>query len=138
MFGFRGLIQLFHSPQYSSAHTSIVHNLSFQVKSDDRLFGPGLTSFLYACLYFTGSLAFVVGGDTVISSCTWKKTEDIYYFYLCRIFTGKICFFRNKTRLFFLHFFPHLSEKPAQLMSDAFSFCNFVYWFSIHINIPCI
>lgn len=21
-------------------------------------------------------------------------------------------------------------------MSDAFSFCNFVYWFSIHINIP--
>lgn len=108
------------------------------MKSGDWLFGPGLNFFfLYACLCFTGSLAFVVGGDTVISSCTWKKDRGRILFQSMQDFYRKDLFFLGTKQGFFSSaFFPHLSEKPAQLMSDAFSFCNFVYWFSIHINIP--
>lgn len=111
------------------------------------LFGPGLTlPFfpVFSCHFFsfTGSLAFVVGRDTVIFSYTWKKKEEAshrgYYFNLCRIFTKKETVSVEKIIIFLcLGFlcpplsFSHLSEKPVELKSNAFSYCNFVYWFSM-------
>lgn len=80
--------------------------------------------FLYACLCFTGSLAFIVGGDTVISSCMWKKTAHRY---IILIYAGflqeRSVSLVNKQGFFPLHFFPHLSEKPTQtcLMPLAFA-----------------
>lgn len=105
-------------------------------KSEELLFGPGLTFFCHALslLSFTGSLAFTVGGDTVISSCTWKReSQRRYYFNLCRIFTKKDLFLWKKKFIFRLGiFFPssffRLSEKPVELkcpMPLAFAIlCN--------------
>lgn len=92
------------------------------------------------CLSFTGSLAFVVGRDTVIFSYTWKKqviggiiliyagflqkkkktvsVENIIIFLCLGFLCPPLCF-------------SHLSEKPVELKSNAFSYCNFVYWFSM-------
>lgn len=63
--------------------------------------------------FLTGSLAFTVGGDTVISSLTPKKR---YYFNLCRVFYKDLF---------------SVSVRGLFKLSNAFSFCNFVYWFSI-------
>lgn len=84
-----------------------------------------------------------VGGDTVISSCTWKTdSQKRYYFNLCRIFTKKKkdLFLKNPYLIFTLGIFPPLlfpSQKETCLtqVSNAFSFCNFVYWFSIYVYI---
>lgn len=61
-----------------------------------------------------------------------------YYFNLCRIFTKKETVSVEKIIIFLcLGFlcpplsFSHLSEKPVELKSNAFSYCNFVYWFSM-------
>lgn len=60
-------------------------------------------------LSFTGSLAFTVGGDTVISSCTWKReSQRRYYFNLCRIFTKKDLFLWKKNSFLGLGFFSPL------------------------------
>lgn len=63
--------------------------------------------------FSTGSPAFTVGGDTVISSLTPEKR---YYFDLCRIFYKDLF---------------SVSVRGLFKLSNAFSFCNFVYWFSI-------
>lgn len=66
-----------------------------------------------------------------------EKRQRTYIVWIYAGFLQERSFFLGTKQGFFSSaFFPHLSEKPAQLMSDAFSFCNFVYWFSIHINIP--
>lgn len=107
-------------------------------------FDPSFFSCFFSCHFFsfTGSLAFVVGRDTVIFSYTWKKKKEAshrrYYFNLCRIFTKKETVSVEKIIIFLcLGFlcpplsFSHLSEKPVELKSNAFSYCNFVYWFSM-------
>lgn len=93
----------------------------------------------------TGSLVFIVGGDTVISSGTWKRESQTRYdFNLCRIFTTtkKDLFLLNKWNIlawdFFStasFFFPPQWETYWTQVSNAFSFCNFVYWFSIYVYI---
>lgn len=98
----------------------IVHLFFFSSQdknqSKESLFGPGLNFCDVFCIFFsfTGSLAFFVGGDTVISSCTWKReSQRMYYFNLCRIFTQKDPFlWKQKSSAW--DFFPHSFLSPPQ------------------------
>ena len=107
-----------------------------------------------SCIFFP-SLApwpFIVGGDTVISSGTWKReSQRRYYFNLCRIFTKKkkrqksVSVENNFNFLawdfspflhFFSSFFSASSEKPVELKCPMpLAFAIFVYWFSIYVYI---
>lgn len=114
------------------------------------LFGPGLTLPFFSCFFFFLSFFFFYwlpglccrkGYCYFLLHLKKKKKEAShrrYYFNLCRIFTKKETVSVEKIIIFLcLGFlcpplsFSHLSEKPVELKSNAFSYCNFVYWFSM-------
>lgn len=112
------------------------------------LFGPGLTLpffpvfFLVIFFLLLAPWPLLQEGILLFSLTLEKKKKEAshrrYYFNLCRIFTKKETVSVEKIIIFLcLGFlcpplsFSHLSEKPVELKSNAFSYCNFVYWFSM-------
>lgn len=112
------------------------------------LFGPGLTLPFFPVLFLSFSFFYWLPGLCCRKGYCYfllhlkkkkKASHRRYYFNLCRIFTKKEKTVSVEIIIIFLCLgflcpplsFSHLSEKPVELKSNAFSYCNFVYWFSM-------